>query len=142
MGVTLRITAADFPRTTSTDGTATQPVSFWDLSNRSAVTVTERVFNSTTCAHDTIRADLDAAGGFDAGLVNEELPSVDAVHEMCTAKGLDLAAKSTKKYLQMSDASLLPRPFSGKVVVDGSALVITMRGVERSSLVLLSFTAA
>ena len=54
----------------------------------------------------------------------------------------DLAAKSTKKYLQMSDASLLPRPFSGKVVVDGSALVITMRGVERSSLVLLSFTAA
>ena len=59
-----------------------------------------------------------------------------------TTAGLDIAAKSTKKYLAMSDASLLPLPFSGEVVVDGSSLVVTLRGVERPSLVLLSFAAA
>jgi hypothetical protein len=138
MDITLRITAADFPLEISGGGKS--PLPFWDLANRSAVTITKRVFNRTTCAHDMIRADLDAAGGYSAGLVNEELPAVGAVHKMCTQKGLDLAAKSTKKYLAMSDASLLSRPFSGEAVVDGSNLIVTLRGVERPSLVLLSFT--
>ena len=72
--------------------------------------------------------------------MNEELPAVGAVNKMCTQKGLDLAAKSTKKYLAMSDASLLSRPFSGEAVVDGSNLIVTLRGVERPSVMLLSFT--
>lgn len=131
--VTLRITAADFPQ---------QMAPFWDLSNRSAVVITERVLNRTTCAHDTVRADLDTAGGHAAGLVHEELPSVGAVREMCTEKGLELAAKSTKKYLAMSDVSLRAREFSGEAVVKGGDLVVTLREVERPSLVLLSFTVA
>ena len=137
VNITLRITAADFPAT-SGGGKSLSP--FWDLANRSAVTITERVLNRTTCAHDTIRADLDAAGGYSAGLVIEELPAVGAVNKMCTQKGLDLAAMSTKKYLAMSDASLLSRPFSGEAAVDGSNLIVTLRGVERPSVMLLSFT--
>tara|TARA_B110000208_G_scaffold191868_1_gene260632 strand:- start:2554 stop:4665 length:2112 start_codon:yes stop_codon:yes gene_type:complete len=135
MDITLSITAADFPETSG----GNKP--FWDLANRSAVAITERVFNRTTCTHDQIRADLDAAGGYQAGLVNEELPVVDAVNEMSTPAGLDIAAKGTKRYLAMSDSSLLPRPFSGEVVVDGDSVVVTLRGVERPSLVLLSFAA-
>ena len=72
-------------------------------------------------------------------------PEIRAKKKRClqaTTAGLDIAAKSTKKYLAMSDASLLPLPFSGEVVVDGSSLVVTLRGVERPSLVLLSFAAA
>ena len=73
-------------------------------------------------------------------------PEIRAKKKRClqaTTAGLDIAAKSTKKYLAMSDASLLPLPFSGEVVVDGSSLVVTtLWGVERPSLVLLSFAAA
>ena len=67
---------------------------------------------------------------------------MDAVREMCTEKGLALAAKSTKKYLAMSDASLRARAFSGEAVVKGGDLVVTLREVERPTLVLLSFTVA
>ena len=91
MNITLRITAADFPETSG------GKTPFWNLANRSAVAITERVFNSTMCAHDTIRADLDAAGGYAAGLVNEPLPVVDAVNQMArAARAASLASRPVR----------------------------------------------
>lgn len=131
VGVRILIGADDFP--------SAKP--FWDLHNRSAVSIVQRVFNRTTCAHDTIQADMDAAGGFSAGLLTEDLPAVGMIRSMCTAKGLALAAKSTDKYLAMSDVSLQPRPFTGGVEVDTHGMVIILPKMEQPSLMLLSFAA-
>lgn len=137
--VKLTLCAGDFP-----GGEA-----WWDLSNRSAVAVVERVFNRTTSVHDIIQADLSSAGGFREGLLTKTDASVDMVRTMATAKGLQqLVAeqRSTGKYLAISDRSLQPQPLSGvaeSVEAGGGepSLVVTLK-VERPALVLLSFTAA
>ena len=125
--LTLRISAADFP--------GSQP--FWDLHDTSAVVVSERVYNSSTSAHDAIRNDLAVAGGYPS-LLSRQDPSVDMIEKMTTPRGLAAAAANTRKYLEMSDASLQARPFTGGLSVSGGALTASLT-MQRPSLVLLSF---
>ena len=127
--VRIDIGAADFP-----DG---KP--FWNLADLDAVAATERVFNSTTSAHDVLRADLEALGGYPAYLSDAE-PSIDMVRKMATPKGLRLAAADGAKYLGLSDRSLSPSRFSGGLEVVDGKLWVSVR-LQRPAVLLLSLAA-
>ena len=65
------------------------------------------MYNSSTSAHDAIRNDLAVAGAT-RHFCRDGIP-VDMIEKMTTPRGLAAAAANTRKYLEMSDASLQAR---------------------------------
>merc|ERR1712194_125047 len=73
----------------------------------------------------TIQEDLRQAGGFGAGLLKSNNPTlVDQVAVMATADGMTHVAANASKYMDLSNNILHETPFDGSVEVMEGKIVL------------------